>query len=278
MESTQALGDLKRTHSPSKTFTYFAVFVFILFTAITGFIYFKAVIPVQEGTMNFSGDISIMYWVMAFIMIMALVILITAVSLSKGNTYYLYENGIVTEDKIGKKTQLFEDIQDLYLFSSGRTFVTNNIAFRNREENRWEVITPRYTKELKAIEFITQQHQLINVPEYLKRLEAGGNVTFQYISYNDAASKKLFALGTKSFLKVKPKDIVVYNDHLLIDNKNIMIADLSRFSTNNLMSKISLFDKDNKEVFSTATNGVFSGQTFITLLDKLVTQHPGSLS
>lgn len=270
MENTQALGDLKSTHSPSKTFIYFAIAVCIVFTGISGMIYFGGIVSVQEGRSHFAGDLSILYWCIVFIMGLAAVILITALVLSKGKTYHLYEQGIVIQDKDEKKTLLFKDIDDLYLFRSGKSFITNNIAFRNRAEDQWEVITARYRKVSKAIEFITTQHESIKVPLLLKQLENGLSVTFQYITYGTALSRQLFSTGTKSFLKVQPKEIIVYKDQLVIDSKQIMTSTISRFEANDWISQISLYTKDNNVVFSTSTNGIFSGLTFITLLDKLV--------
>lgn len=270
MNQTQELGALKSKHHPGKGFTYFAIFILILFTAISAFIYFGAILAVKEGKMNFSGDISILYWVIAFIMGLGAGILLLALKLSKGKTFYLYEKGIITEGDGQSKTQLFEDLEDLYLFSSGRTFSTNNIAFRNRKEGTWETITVRYTQVFKAINFITTQHEALYVPKILKELEENKSVTFQYISYDTALGKKLFATGTQSFLNVQPKEIIVHKDHLIIDSAKIMIADLNRFAINNWISKISLHDKDNKVVFSTATNGIFSGKSFVALMDRLI--------
>ncbi|AOM79813.1 hypothetical protein [Pedobacter steynii] len=272
MNQTQELGALKSKHNPGKGFTYFAIFTLILFTAISAMIYFEGILAVQEGRLRFSGDISILYWCIAFIMGLGIVILLTALKLSKGKTFYLYEKGILTEGNGAGKIQLFENLDDLYLFSSGRTFITNNIAFRNREEGNWEVITVRYTKVFKAIEFITTQHELLYVPKMQKELAENKPVTFQYISYDTALGKKLFATGTQSFLKVQPKEIILNKDHLIIDAKKIMIADLNHFSVNNWISQISLYNKENKVVFSTATNGIFSGRSFVSLMDKLINQ------
>lgn len=272
MKHTQELGALKSKHSPGKGFTYFAIFILILFSGISGMIYFEGILAIKEGKMNFSGDISILYWSIAFIMGLGLIILLTALKLSQGKTFHLYEKGILTEGKAENKVQFFEDLEDLYLFSSGRTFMTNNIAFRSRKEGNWETITVRYTQVLKAIEFISNQHEALYVPKVLKELEAGLPVTFQYISYGAAIGKKLFATGTTSFLNVQPKEIIVHQDHLVIDAKKIMITDLQRFSVNNWTSQINLYNKENKVVFSTATNGVFSGQSFAALLDRIVNQ------
>jgi hypothetical protein len=273
MNQTQELGALKSKHNPGKGFTYFAIFILILFSAISGLIYFGAILAVKEGKMNFSGDISILYWVIAFIMGLGLCILLLALKLSKGKTFYLYEKGILTEGNGESKTQLFEDLEDLYLFSSGRTFLTNNIAFRNRAEGKWETITARYTQVFKAIDFITTQHEALYVPKVLKALKENKSVTFQYINYDTALGKKLFATGTNSFLNVQPKEIIVSSDHLIIDSAKISIADLNRFAVNNWISQISLHDKENKVVFSTATNGIFSGKSFVSLLDKMINKN-----
>ena len=270
MNHTQELGALNSKHNPGKGFTYFAIFIFILFLAISGFIYFGAIVAVKEGKMNFSGDISILYWVIAFIMGLGLVILLLALKQSKGKTFYLYEKGIVIEGNGQSKTQLFEDLDDLYLFSSGRTFLTNNIAFRTRKDGDWETITARYPKVFKAIDFITTQHENLYVMKALRELEANKSITFQYINYDTALGKKLFATGTKSFLNVQPKEIIVTRDHLVIDSAKIRISELNHFAANNWISKISLYDKENNIVFSTATNGIFSGKSFVSLMDKLI--------
>lgn len=272
MNQTQELGALNSKHNPGKGFTYFAIFILILFSAISCFIYFGAILAVKEGKMNFSGDISVLYWVIAFIIGLGIAILLLALKQSKGESFYLYERGIVTEGNGQTKTQLFEDLDDLYLFSSGRTFLTNNIAFRTRKDGDWETITARYPKVFKAIDFITTQHEALYVPKVLRELEANKSLTFQYINYDTALGKKLFATGTQSFLKVQPKEIIVTKDHLIIDSTKFMISDLNHFAVNNWISQISLHNKENEVVFSTATNGIFSGRSFISLLDKLINQ------
>ncbi|RAJ28643.1 hypothetical protein LY11_03299 [Pedobacter cryoconitis] len=114
------------------------------------------------------------------------------------------------------------------------------------------------------------QFQVLYVPKALRELEANKSLTFQYINYDTALGKKLFATGTQSFLNVQPKEIIVTKDHLIIDSTKLMIADLNHFAVNSWISQISLHNKENKVVFSTATNGIFSGKSFVSLLDKLI--------
>lgn len=270
MNNTHELGALKSKHAPSKAFIYTSIAIFIIFSALSAIIYFGAIRSVERGESNFSGDLSILYWAIVFIMVLGFGMVVLAFSLSKGKTYELYENGIIIDDKGDRKIRLIKDVEDLYLFSSGKTYIINNIAFRNRTENQWEVITVRYQKVSRAFDFLTERHELIHLPEMLKELQKGNGVTFQYISYSAAFGRKLLATGTKSFLKVQPKELIVYKDHLRIEGENILISDLNRFTVNNWISKINLLDKNNKVVFSTSTSGIFSGNTFVALMDELI--------
>jgi len=272
MENTTQLGAFSSRHSPAKGFLYFSYFIFILFSGISGLIYFKGILAVKEGRMNFSGDINILYWVIAFIMVLGLIILFSVYKMTQGKTHHLYENGIITEDDGQSKTLFFRDMEDIYLFSSGKSFTTNNLAFRNRSGGDWEILTVRYSKVFKAINYITDRHAHLYVDKILAELGNNKSVTFNYINYGTSLRKRIFATGTNSFLKVEPKDIVVYKDRLIIDSKTIMISNLERFSVNNWINQINLYNKQNEVVFSTATNGIFSGKSFITLMDKLINQ------
>lgn len=272
MKNTTQLGAFSSKHSPAKGFLYFSYFIFVLFSGISGLIYFKGILAVKEGRMNFSGDINMLYWVIAFIMGLALIILFSVYKMTRGKTHHLYENGIITEDDGQSKTRFFQDMEDIYLFSSGKSFTTNNLAFRNRSEGDWEILTVRYSKVFKAINYITDRHAHLYVDKILGELENNKSVTFHYISYGTSLQKRMFATGTGSFLKVEPKDIIVYKDRLVIDSKTILISNLERFSVNNWINQISLYNKQNEVVFSTATNGIFSGRSFITLMDILINQ------
>lgn len=64
MNNTQELGGLKSTHAPSKAFLYFSIFIFLIFSGISAFI-FSAIRSVEQKKINFSGDISLLYWCIA---------------------------------------------------------------------------------------------------------------------------------------------------------------------------------------------------------------------
>lgn len=271
MNKNLELGILELKSGPNKAFLYFAIVVFIIFTAICGLIYFGAIIPINEGKSTFSGDISILYLAMAGIMILGTVILLLSIVLTKGEIFYLYKKGIVTTNKGNKKITLYADIQDVYLFTSGKQiFGPNNIAYRTDERNNWQVISAKYSNYRKAIQLIRNRQQQTKFLKTMQQLKEGKSVTFHYIEYSKLISKQLFALGTKSYLNISPKKIFLYKNKLIVGHETVNLAEVQQFSTNDWTSQIKLLNKENKTLFSISFYSVFSGDSFTAALDELI--------
>ena len=271
MKSSSELGPFIRKSAVSKAFLYFSYVILVLFTAISLFIYFKAIVPVTEGTLNFSGDVSILYYCIVFIMALALIIYSIAVYLSKGSVFYLYQNAIVIDNKGSKETLYFKDIQDVYLFTSGkRIFDINNIAVRKNSTAQWHPISARYSDIYKVIEFISSTHRSVNVPILLKKLEEGESVTFTYVDFKDLAMKQFMAINTNSYLNIKTKTMSLFQDKLIIDSQVIYFKEIHHFSITDLTNQIQLINSDEETVFKKSYNSVFSGDTFTALLDELI--------
>lgn len=271
MKSSSELGTFIRKSAVSKAFLYFSYVILVLFTAISLFIYFKAIVPVTEGTLNFSEDVSILYYCIVFIMSLALIIYSIAVYLSKGSVFYLYQNAIVIDNKGSKETLYFKDIQDVYLFTSGkRIFDINNIAVRKNSTAPWHPISARYSDIYKVIAFIRSTHRSVNVPILLKKLEEGQSVTFTYVDFKDLAMKQFMAINTNSYLNIKTKTMSLFQDKLIIDSQVIYFKEIHHFSITDLTNQIQLINSDDETVFKKSYNSVFSGDTFTALLDELI--------
>ena len=79
-------------------------------------------------------------------MALGLVLCTIAIYLSKGAAFHLYQNAIVIDNKGDKETLYFKEIQDVYLFTSGkRIFDINNIAVRKNSTAQWHTISARYS-------------------------------------------------------------------------------------------------------------------------------------
>ena len=274
MKSSSELGTFVRKSAVSKAFLYFSYVILVLFTAISLFIYFKAIIPVTEGKLNFSGDVSILYYCIVFIMALALIIFSIAVYLSKGSVFYLYQNAIVIDNKGSKETLYFKDIQDVYLFTSGkRIFDINNIAVRKNSTAQWHPISARYSDIYKVIAFIRSTHRSVNVPILLKKLEEGECVTFTYVDFKDLAMKQFMAINTNSYLNIKTKTMSLFQDKLIVDSQVIYFKEIHHFSITDLTNQIQLINSDEEIVFKKAYNSVFSSDTFTALLDELVNKN-----
>lgn len=282
MYNLPGLGILKSKHGPPKIFVFFAVGIFLFLSGLAWLIYVEAIIPAEEQnhlsfssvkySTNLSEEIDRLYWVIILIMVIAIAILLTAVSFTLGKTYYIYEKGIVTENSGQLKTILFEDIDDLGLFSSGKSFNPNNIAFRNRKEDQWEIMTARNRHIFKAIDLISSYHKVLYTAKVFKEIEIGNSIIFNYISdpsLNEiAANGEHITRSGNSFLNLTPKEIKVYRHYLIIDELKLRIEDISRFITDD--DSISLYNKDNKIAFTTSLMGFFSSESFITVLHRLI--------
>jgi len=282
MYNLPGLGILKSKHGPPKIFVFFAVGIFLFLSGLAWLIYVEAIIPAEEQnrlsfsnakhSANLSGEIDRLYWMIILIMVIAIAILLTAVSFTLGKTYYLYEKGIVTENSGQLKTILFEDIDDLGLFSSGNSFNPNNIAFRNRKEGQWEIMTARNRHIFKAIDLISSYHKVLYTAKVFKEIEIGNCIIFNYISdpsLNEiTANGEHFTRSGNSFLNLTPKEIKVYRHYLIIDELKLRIEDIGRFITDD--DSISLYNKDNKIAFTTSLMGFFSSESFITVLHRLI--------
>lgn len=274
MKSNPELGAFVRKSSVSKAFLYFSYGILVLFSGLSLFIYFKLIIPVNQGTTHFSGDVSILYYSIVFIMALALLIFATASYLSRGLLFYLYENGIVTEKKGTTETLYFKDIQDVYLFTSGkRIFGVNNIAVRKNSTSNWYPISARYSSIFKVIEFIRSRHVAVYVPIMLKKLEEGQSVDFTYVDFKNLAMKQFTALNTNSYLNVKTKTMQVFKDRLVVDSQTIYFKEVLRFSVTDWTNQMQLMNTDEKVVFKKAFTSVFSSDSFIALLDELVNKN-----
>lgn len=282
MNNLPGLGILKSKHGPPKIFVFFAVGIFVFLSGLAWLIYVNAIIPAEEQNhlsfssviynTNLSGEIDRLYWVIILIMVIAIAILLTAVGFTIGKTYYLYDKGIVIENSGQLKTILFEDIDDLGLFSSGNSFNPNNIAFRNRREGQWEIMTARNRHIFKAIDLISSYHKVLFTAKVFKELKKGNRIVFNYISDPDlneiTANGEHFAKSANSFLNLPQKEILVYRHHLIIDELSLRIADISHFFIDD--ERISLYNKDNKIAFTTSLMGFFSSESFITVLHRLI--------
>lgn len=271
MNTQNELGKLVYKSAPSKAFLYFSFVIMILFSAIGALIYFGGILPVKNDTAHFSGDISVLYGAIAFIMTLAILIMLLANYRTKGAIFYIYEQGIIADHKGRQKTTHFADMRDIYLFSSGRQlYFLNNLAYRSNEHEEWQAIPATYKNSAKVIEYIRTQHQAMQVPKVLQHLSAGKSVTFHYIDQSAVIAKKFIAIDTKSFLKVQSKELILQKDSLMVEDKIIPLSDIQRFSISDWTSQIHLFDRQGKPLFKTFFSSVFSGDTFVFVLNRLV--------
>lgn len=274
MKSNSELGTFIRKTAISKAMLYIAYPLFVFLTGLSVFIYFILIRSINDGSINFSEDISVLYYSIAFLMTLAILLLVLAIYISRGPIFYIYENAIIIKNKDTKKTLFIKDIQDVYLFTSGKNILgINNIAFRTNNTEDWYPISARYSAIYIVIKFLRSRHAELYTPLVLKKLEEGHAVNFTYVDFSNLVMKQFAALNTKSYLNIKTKTMQLYKDKLVVESETIYFADLLSFSVSDWTNQIQLTNRANKIVFKKAFTSVFSGDSFAAVLDELVNKN-----
>lgn len=269
MKSHPELGAFVRKSAVSKMFLYFSYVILILFTGLSLFIYFVLIIPISPTRYN--GINSFFYYFIAFIMALGLIIYYAATYMSRGAFFYLYQNGVVSDNKGIIETLYFKDIRDLYLFTSGNRLPgINSIAFRKNSTADWHLVSARYSGINKVIAFIRSRHVAVYVPLLLKKLEEGHNVDFTYVDVKNLTMKQFTSINTDSSFDVKTKTVQVFYDKMVVDSQIIYFKEVLPFSVAEFTNQIQLIHTDERVIFKQGFTSVSSGDSFIALLDELI--------
>jgi hypothetical protein len=271
MKSNPELGKFVRKSALPKAFPYLSYGILVLFSGLSLFIYFKLIEPISRGTIRFDGGVGILYYFIIFITAIPLIISYVATYMSRGAIFYLYENGIVTNSKGNTETLYFKDIQDVYLFTSGKNmFAFNTIAIRKNSSADWHPISARYSGIYQVIEFIRSRHISVYLPLLLKKLEEGNSVDFTYVDFKNLPIKQFKSININSYLNGKTKTMQVFKDKLMVDSQIIYFKEVLNFSVTDWTNEIQLINTDEKVVFKKAFSSISSCDSFIALLDELI--------
>lgn len=116
-------------------------------------------------------------------------------------------------------------------------------------------------------------HRSVNVPLLLRKLEEGESATFTYVDFKDLAMKQFMAINTNSYLNIKTKTILLFQDKLVLDSQVIYFKEIHHFSITDLTNQIQLVNNDDETVFKKSYNSVFSTDTFTALLNELINKN-----
>lgn len=172
----------------------------------------------------------------------------------RSKKFYLYEDGIQVNNEA---LILFEKIEDVYLFLSGKSIGTgyNNLAFRTSKDQKWEIIGAGHSGNLDLfLEYYTARRV-----EFLKEnLANKKSVTFQYLLKK---KKNIFGIGARSFVKdLKFSPIILEDEYLVLADQKISYQNLRPLYMNN--TKFEIRDKNNQVLLAFRYKDMLSCDVF----------------
>ncbi|WP_455922303.1 hypothetical protein [Pseudomonas putida] len=184
-------------------------------------------------------------------------------------SYEVYEHGIT--QVIGRQRDYtpFADIQDLYLFSSGQTALSGlitNLAYRRDANEPFKRVTLQLKGFLGLVQWVRELYLRDRLPVLMQTLEAGGAVTFSYLSSGQVWGKRI----SGNFLSVTTDSIVVTRDYLEVEGHKVSMASLRGIDLNAWTEKVVIKGAVGKTVFAAVASGIMSHDLLLATLAGLL--------
>lgn len=186
-------------------------------------------------------------------------------------TYTLYENGIECKYKGNTYTDLFANIEDVYLYSIGRpafTGVSNCLAYRAEGQTEWRVISPKNGGYAKLIRQFRQRHTAQRAPVLAARMQAGAPAVFSYQSAKSVWLKRAFGTKQADFVKLagKLQQMALHMGALVYEGQTIPLAPTDQIKTNGWTEGLTLVDGAGNKKFGRMFFSILSPDVFAELL------------
>ncbi|WP_312936410.1 hypothetical protein [Pseudomonas sp.] len=275
--SSSATGKLIGTYGYGKALQIFMGIFAIVLLGMAGFVgYLKTITafpgePAPAGaTGNFNGPPELFYYVMAFLVALALCMVLTIKWQQKlrNACYEVYEKGIRQVTSGQDEFVAFTEMDDLYLFASGQTITAgliNNLAYRRNASEPFRRVNAHLHRLEEFIDLVRERYLEERLPSAAQTLSSGGVVRFNYADTKQVWGKRI----TGNFLDVVTKPLNVTLQYLEVDGKRYPISLLREANTSAWTEKVVIKDNDGQVVLSTIATGIMSMDLFFNVLGLL---------
>ncbi|MGY4490411.1 hypothetical protein [Pseudomonas sp. TE3610] len=239
-----------------------AVAVFVLYLQIAPHITTTGPISVQASRgmdITFASQSMMLYATAALLAALAASML--GLALWQRNlrraSYEVYEHGITQVIGSQRDYTPFTEIQDLYLFSSGQTALSGlitNLAYRRDASEPFKRITMQLKGFLGLVQWVRELYLRERLPVVMQTLEAGGAVTFSYLSSGQVWGKRIGG----NFLSVTTEPIVVTREYLEVEGHKVSMASLRGVDLSAWSEKVVIKGAVGKTVFAGLATGIMS--------------------
>jgi hypothetical protein len=251
----------------------------VIFLAVAAFVFYLST-TFSANTLNEMSAIkfrnvrlgsysaqTVLYATIGLLILLAVCILVMLwifLKQRKGH-FELHENGVVRQIGGGRVYTPFGEIQDLYMFASGRTAYTgliNNFAYRTGSQKEWITANTGLRKFDDFLVRLRELHVAHRIPLLQQEIAAGHRVTFRYINTPQVYWKR-FAGG---FLRVKTRELSLSRKCLHVDDATWPYEQLQQIDVSAWTERMAIKDVSGNVVFSCNETGMLSADVFRALL------------
>jgi len=279
---TSQTGDLIATFHHGKAFVYFTLIGSLFFLAVAGAILsLGSISPITDNgsaslsnshcfNLDFSRQQGMIYSAAAFVAAFAVMLFIICLRQNKRrqDSYEIYELGITHVNGAQRDYTAFADIEDLYLFSSGKTATSGlvtNLAYRRNANESFHRVVESLKDFPKFLQLVCELQVRERLPIVLEVLNSGGSVAFKYIEAGPLWSKRI----SGNVLNITTKSMLLSKHYLEIDGQQVALSHLADLNLKNGSEKIVIKDPADKTLLSAPALAILSLDLFLTTLDEI---------
>ena len=224
-------------------------------------LFILSLIPHIGKTLHFNGNISILYAAgFGTITIAITIVLITVIAIKSQPVFYVYENAIRSTGKQGDRTDLFADIEDLFIF------LTGGFGYRTTCKSPWIFVGGRISGYGELTQKFRELHAKHRGDRLFQELKEGKTVIFHAISDEDARFKSNFASRN---LNYPTFDIELTQYHLKIKDSVIPVHRIGEIKNNYWIEKSEMIDVEGNLFYKVHPAAVMSFDVLYDLLVRL---------
>lgn len=263
-QPTAALGPLIRTYGKSRSFLFVWWTLAVLFAAAGALV--LSLVPGPGSTVRFDGNVSLLYGTAAGAFGLAVLFVVVPWLLTRSQpTYHLHEKGVRYVGPQGDRTDLYQDIEDLYVFDYG------GFAYRATPQAPWCSAGGR----VSALAELTQRLRALHAEHRAERLYqallAGQTVSFRCLSDQVAFSKSVVASRNMDHATYP---LELNCQELKIQGKAIPLQAIDDIRRNDWIEKSSIVDTEGRVLHTMHPTAVMSFDVLYTLLARLQSATP----
>ncbi|WP_338483512.1 hypothetical protein VRB68_19595 [Pseudomonas trivialis] len=277
-----ATGELIASFRHGKGFLIFSLIVGVVLLGLAVFVLYLGTLlpagseaPVAGETsrglsFSFSSPQTLIYATSALLAVFALGMFAVYAWHKKlrAPVYNVFELGVERIVKGQRHYTAFADIEDLYLFGSGQTAMTDlvtNLAYRRNASEPFHRVIESLKGFYEFQQLMRERHVLARMPAVVATLEAGGSVMFNCINSGQVWGKRV----SGNFLKINTSPIAVSRTFLQYKGENVSMASLRTVDLNAWTENVVIKDESGKVVLSTVATGILSHDVFLHTLNAL---------